>query len=176
MGSEGNLATDLTGAPPPGTPLGAAWGNEKDRADVLEISPDGQSRQIYATGLRNCSGEAIQPASGTLWCVVNERDGLGDDLVPDYAAEVHRGDFFGWPWLYLGRHPDPRMQGAGADLAEHVHAPEVLIQSHSAPLGMAFYTGSQFPPDYRGDAFVALHGSWNRVTAHRLQGGAAALP
>jgi glucose/arabinose dehydrogenase len=162
VGSEGNLAAGLTGPPPPGTAFGAAWGNEKDRADVLEISPDGQARQIYATGLRNCSGEAIQPDSGTLWCVVNERDGLGDDLVPDYATEVHRGDFFGWPWFYIGGHPDPRMQGGGADLAERVRQPEVLIQSHSAPLGMVFYTASQFPPDYRGDAFVALHGSWNR--------------
>jgi glucose/arabinose dehydrogenase len=163
VGSESNLATELTGSPPPGTPLGAAWANEKDRADVLEFSPDGHSRQIYATGLRNCSGEAIQPDTGTLWCVVNERDGLGDDLPPDYAAEVRQGGFFGWPWFYIGNHPEPRMNGAGAELAGHVRVPDVLIQPHSAPLGVAFYTGTQFPADYKGDAFVALHGSWNRA-------------
>jgi glucose/arabinose dehydrogenase len=163
VGSEGNLATDLTGSPPPQMPLGATWANEKDRADVLEVSPDGQSREIYATGLRNCSAEAIQPGSGTLWCVVNERDGLGDDLPPDYATEVHQGDFFGWPWFYIGNHPEPRMQGARADLADHVRIPDVLIQPHSAPLGLVFYTASQFPADYLGDAFVALHGSWNRA-------------
>jgi len=163
VGSDGNLATDLTGPPPAQTPRGAAWNDETDRADVLEFSPDGQPRPIYATGLRNCSAEAIHPATGALWCVVNERDGLGDDLPPDYATEVRQGGFYGWPWFYIGDHPDPRMRGAGADLAGYARAPDVLIQPHSAPLGLAFYTASQFPADYRGDAFVALHGSWNRA-------------
>ncbi len=126
-------------------------------------APTASQRPIYATGLRNCSAEAIQPATGALWCAVNERDGLGDDLAPDYATEVHQGGFYGWPWFYIGNHPDPRMGGARADLAGDVRVPDVLIQPHSAPLGLAFYTGSQFPPDYRGDAFVALHGSWNRA-------------
>jgi glucose/arabinose dehydrogenase len=162
VGSEANLATDLAGPPPAHTPLGAAWNDETNRADVLEFSPDGQLRQIYATGLRNCSAEAIQPGSDVLWCVVNERDGLGDDLPPDYATEVHQGDFYGWPWFYTGNHPDPRMNGARTDLAGTARVPDVLIQPHSAPLGLAFYDGPQFPAAYRGDAFAALHGSWNR--------------
>jgi glucose/arabinose dehydrogenase len=112
--------------------------------------------------------------------VVNERDGLGDDLPPDYATRVEQGAFYGWPWFYIGGHPDPRMNGARGDLAGQVRPPDVLIQAHSAPLGLAFYDGAQFPSDYRGDAFVALHGSWNRArrTGYKLvrlrfQGGQA---
>ena len=142
--------------------LGAAWGPEADRADVLALDPLGRAVRPYANGLRNCSGEAIQPATGALWCVVNERDGLGDDLPPDYVTAVHQGGFYGWPWYYIGEHPDPREPGERADLAGAVTVPDVLIQPHSAPLGLAFYEGAMFPPEYRGDAFVALHGSWNR--------------
>jgi glucose/arabinose dehydrogenase len=163
VGSSSNLARDLTGAPPAGLPIGAAWGNEADRADVLAFSPDGRGKAVFATGLRNCVAEAIQPATGALWCVVNERDGLGDDLPPDYATRVEQGAFYGWPWFYIGGHPDPRMNGARGDLAGHVRLPDVLIQAHAAPLGLAFYDGAQFPADYRGDAFVTLHGSWNRA-------------
>ena len=94
--------------------------------------------------------------------MVNERDGLGDNLPPDYATRVQAGAFFGWPWFYIGGHPEPRMNGARADLADHVTLADVLIQPHSAPLGIAFYDGATFPEEYRGDAFVALHGSWNR--------------
>jgi glucose/arabinose dehydrogenase len=162
VGSAGNLNQDLTGQPPANLPLGAAWGDDVDRADVLQYTPDGGTPHIFATGLRNCSAEAIQPNSGALWCVVNERDGLGDNLPPDYATRVGPGAFYGWPWFYIGNHPDPRMGGARADLASRVTTPDVLIQAHSAPLGIAFYDGTQFPPEYRGDAFVALHGSWNR--------------
>ena len=162
VGSDGNLDLDLTGPPPPELPLGAAWGDDRDRADVLQFSPDGQVKQIFATGLRNCSAEAIQPGSGALWCVVNERDGLGDDLPPDYATRVQPGAFYGWPWFYIGGHPVPRMKGVRADLAGRVTVPDVLFQPHSAPLGIVFYEGTQFPAAYRGDAFVALHGSWNR--------------
>jgi glucose/arabinose dehydrogenase len=162
VGSAGNLNQDLTGQPPANVPLGAAWGDDADRADVLQYTPDGGTPHIFATGLRNCSAEAIQPNSGALWCVVNERDGLGDNLPPDYATQVGPGAFYGWPWFYIGNHPDPRMGGARADLASRVTTPDVLIQAHSAPLGIAFYDGTQFPPEYRGDAFVALHGSWNR--------------
>jgi glucose/arabinose dehydrogenase len=162
VGSSGNLDLDLTGPPRSNLPLGAAWGDDVNRADVLQFNPDGGDPGVFATGLRNCSAAAIQPASGALWCVVNERDGLGDNLPPDYATRVAPGAFYGWPWYYIGGHPEPRMHGARADLAGHVTVPDVLIQAHSAPLGLTFYDGAQFPPDYRGDAFVALHGSWNR--------------
>lgn len=162
VGSAANVATELTGAPPAGAALGAGWGDEKDRADVLAFDPDGRNGRTYATGLRNCVAMALQPPGGTLWCVVNERDGLGDDLPPDYATSVREGAFYGWPWFYIGNHPEPRLHGARQDLAGRVTVPDVLIQAHSAPLGVAFYEGTQFPPDYRGDAFVALHGSWNR--------------
>jgi glucose/arabinose dehydrogenase len=143
-------------------PLGATWGPEQARADVLVYSPEGREPRIYATGLRNCSGEAIQPETGALWCVTNERDGLGDNLVPDYATPIKPGAFYGWPWYYLGDHEDPRLKGKRPDLAGHVALPAVLIQAHSAPLGITFYEAAQFPADYRGSAFVALHGSWNR--------------
>jgi glucose/arabinose dehydrogenase len=129
---------------------------------VLAFDPGGADKRIYATGLRNCSGLGVQPASGALWCVVNERDGLGDDLPPDFATRVVEGAFYGWPWFYIGAHEDPRHKNERADLAGRVTTPDVLIQPHSAPLGIAFYEGSQFPPEYKGDAFVALHGSWNR--------------
>jgi glucose/arabinose dehydrogenase len=163
VGSASNLATELTGSPPQSLPLGAAWGDDANRADVLEFTPDGGAPRIFATGLRNCSAEAVQPGSGDLWCAVNERDDLGDDLPPDYVTRVAHGGFYGWPWFYIGAHPDPRMGGARQDLASRVTVPDVLIQPHSAPLGIVFYEGSGFPPEYRGDVFVALHGSWNRA-------------
>lgn len=163
VGSSDNIDRDLTGEPPANAPFGAAWKGNTNRADVLSYTPEGAEPHIYATGLRNCSAEAIQPATGALWCAVNERDGLGDNLPPDYIAQVKLGAFYGWPWYYIGNHPDPRLNGARADLAAHVTTPDVLIQPHSAPLGLVFYNASQFPTDYRGDAFVALHGSWNRA-------------
>ncbi len=164
VGSASNIDTSLSGRPPHPEPVpGAAWGDEKDRADVLVFNPNGGDRQIYATGLRNCSAEAIQPGAGRLWCVVNERDGLGNDLPPDYATSVQQGAFYGWPWFYIGAHPDPRMHNPPPGLADQVTVPDVLIEPHSAPLGITFYDGSQFPAAYRGDAFVALHGSWNRA-------------
>lgn len=146
---------------------GAAWGGETDRADVLAFDPDGQNRHVFATGIRNCAALAIHPRTGDLWCATNERDGLGDNLVPDYVTRVHPGAFYGWPWLYIGANQDPRHAGERADLASHVTIPDVLIQPHSAPLGLAFYRPppagvATFPSDADGDAFVALHGSWNR--------------
>lgn len=149
-------------------PLGATWGDETDRADVLSFTPDGGDRRIFATGLRNCVGLAMQPGTGTPWCAVNERDGLGDDLVPDYVTHVVDGAWYGWPWTYLGSHPDPRLANARPDLAGKATVPDVLIQSHSAPLGIVFYeapptAASAFPSSYAGDAFVTLHGSWNRA-------------
>ena len=133
---------------------------ETDRALVLSFNPDGSDRRVFATGLRNCTGEAIHPATGALWCAVNERDGLGDDLPPDFVTSVKDGGFYGWPFFYTGGNPDPRHPNAKA---RPVLVPDVLIQPHSAPLGMVFYNHTAFPAAYRGDAFVALHGSWNRA-------------
>lgn len=144
--------------------VGASDGPELERADVLAFDPDGTNRRVYATGLRNCSGLRLRPDSDELWCVVNERDMLGDDLPPDYATHVEKGAFYGWPWYYIGAHEDPRHAGARPDLATKITTPDVLLQPHSAPLGLAFYNADQFPATFRGDAFVALHGSWNRAT------------
>jgi glucose/arabinose dehydrogenase len=129
---------------------------------VLAADPDGKNLRTYATGIRNCSGLAVEPATGAPWCATNERDGLGDNLPPDYATRVQEGGFYGWPWYYIGANEDPRHKGARPDLARYAVAPDVLIQAHSAPLGIAFYRGEMFPEDVVGDAFVALHGSWNR--------------
>jgi len=145
-------------------PLGATWGNEAERADVLAFDADGKNRRIYATGIRNCVGMAINPTTGDLWCSTNERDLLGDNLVPDYLTRVREGAFYGWPWYYIGAHQDPRHTGARGDLKDKVTVPDVLIQAHSASLQMMFYTGDQFPADYKGSAFAAEHGSWNRAT------------
>jgi glucose/arabinose dehydrogenase len=144
------------------TALGAAWGAEEHRANVLVFTPEGKEARIFATGLRNCVGLAVHPAADEPWCAVNERDGLGDDLVPDYVTRVRDGGFYGWPWYYTGGNEDPRHKGARPDLAGKVTVPDVLIQPHSAPLSLTFYNGAMFPPAYRGSAFVALHGSWNR--------------
>ena len=170
VGSTSNIAESMprrTGADlaalSSARPLGAAWGDEENRADVLAFDPDGAHMRIFATGLRNCSGLAVQPETSALWCVVNERDALGDDLPPDYATRVVEGAFYGWPWYYIGARQDPRHKDERPDLANEIAVPDVLIQPHSAPLGMTFYEGSQFPAAYRGDAFVALHGSWNRA-------------
>jgi hypothetical protein len=143
-------------------PLGAAWGYETDRAAVLSFDPDGKNQKIFATGIRNCVGLAIQPGTNTPWCSTNERDGLGDDLVPDYVTRVKEAAFYGWPWFYIGNHEDPRHAGARPDLRDKITVPDVLLQAHSASLGLTFYQGSSFPAEYRGDAFAAEHGSWNR--------------
>ncbi len=134
--------------------------DERDRADVLVFDPDGGGRQVYASGIRNCVGLAVH--DGEVWCSTNERDGLGDDLVPDYITRVRRGGFYGWPWYYLGDHEDPRHKGERHDLAGTAIVPDVLLQAHSASLQMTFYDGVTFPAKYRGGAFASLHGSWNR--------------
>ena len=128
------------------------------------FTPDGGDRQVFATGLRNCSGLAVQPDTGAPWCVTNERDQLGDNLPPDFATHLEKGAFYGWPWFYIGNHEDPRapLKDQRPDLASRVTAPDVLIQAHSAPLGIAFYQGTMFPAEYRDAAIVAEHGSWNR--------------
>jgi glucose/arabinose dehydrogenase len=145
--------------------LGAAWGDEEKRAAVLAFDPQGKNEKVFATGIRNCVGMAVQPATGDLWCSTNERDGLGDNLVPDHITRVREGAFYGWPWYYIGAHEDPRLKGQRPDLKDKVTVPDVLIQAHSASMQLAFYDGSQFPAEYRGDAFAAEHGSWNR--SHR---------
>lgn len=169
VGSASNVASGMRSAPRGGLdawrqsrPLGATWGTEERRADVLAFDPDGGNERIYATGLRNCAGMAVQPESGQLWCAVNERDSLVENVPFEYATSVKEGAFYGWPWYYVGPNEDPRHAGARPDLAGSVTVPDVLFQAHSAPLSITFYDGSQFPPDYRGDAFVAMHGSWNR--------------
>jgi glucose/arabinose dehydrogenase len=135
---------------------------EKERATILEFNPDGSGRRVYVSGIRNAVGIAIHPQTGQLWASVNERDGLGDDLVPDYVTRVNDGDFFGWPWFYMGSNWDPRHQGKHPELKSKVKTPDVLVQPHSASLEMVFYTGTQFAPAHRDSAFAAFHGSWNR--------------
>jgi glucose/arabinose dehydrogenase/cytochrome c5 len=136
---------------------------EKNRADILEFSPDGSSMRIYAYGIRNAGGGiAINPKTGELWCSVNERDGLGDNLVPDYITHVEEGGFYGWPWWYMGDHQDPRHAGKHPELKDKAIVPDVLLQPHNASLELTFYEGKQFPASYRGDIFAAEHGSWNK--------------
>jgi glucose/arabinose dehydrogenase len=174
VGSASNVAQGLATRRPPEIAaweaqhgLGAAWDAEAGRAAVLAFDPDGRNQRSFANGLRNCVGLAVQPGSGTVWCATNERDGLGDDLPPDYVTRVREGGFYGWPWSYIGDHEDPRHPGERPDLKGKAIVPDVLLQPHSAPLSVTFYDPPQgaagaFPAEYRGDAFVALHGSWNR--------------
>lgn len=148
---------------------GATWDSEENRADILVTDPEGkQPLHTFATGIRNGVGLAVDPSTGELWVSTNERDGLGDDLVPEYVTRVKEGGYYGWPWYYMGNHEDPRLAGSRPDLAGQAIVPDVLIQSHSASLQMCFYTETKgvaaFPAEYNGDAFAALHGSWNRHT------------
>jgi len=133
------------------------------RATVQVFDADGGGQATFASGLRNPVGIAHHPETGELYTVVNERDGYGDDLVPDFFTRLRQGDFYGWPWAYAGTHPDPEFGAEAPDRVAASLLPDVLFQSHSAPLGLVFYDGASFPEDYRGDAFVALHGSWNRA-------------
>jgi glucose/arabinose dehydrogenase len=149
--------------------LGSAWAYETNRANILVTDPEGRQRpQIFATGIRNAVGLAMQPVTGVLWASTNERDGLGDDLVPDYITRVREGGYYGWPWYYLGNHEDPRHAGERPDLAGRAIVPDLPVQSHSATLEMMFYPlnasgPAAFPAEYRGDIFAAFHGSWNRT-------------
>jgi len=135
---------------------------EKNRADILVFKPDGSDMRIFASGIRNAVGLAVDPKSGELWCSVNERDGLGDNLVPDYITHVQEGGFYGWPWWYIGNHQDPRHAGKHPELASKAIVPDVLLNPHNASLQLTFYDGTQFPEAYRGDIFASEHGSWNR--------------
>lgn len=132
------------------------------RAAISVYDPDGKNHRIFASGLRNPIGLAWNPKTGELWTAVNERDGIGDDLVPDYATSVKDGGFYGWPYSYIGRNEDPRRKGENPELVKKAIVPDVLFQSHVAALGIQFYSGKMFPKEYQGDAFVAFHGSWNR--------------
>src|SRR5271154_6111058 len=153
VGSEGNIDTD-------GLPI---------RAAVTICDPDGKNARLYATGLRNAVGLAIEPATGNVWVSVNERDELGDNLPPDYFTSLKDGGFYGWPYSYIGGNVDPRVKPQRRDLVAKAIIPDVLLGAHVAPLQFAFYTGKQFPENYRGGAFVAEHGSWNRATRSGYQ-------
>ncbi len=138
--------------------------DETLRADILEFGPGGGTARVYAWGLRNPVGLAVEPRTGALWTSVNERDRLGDDLVPDYITSVRPGGFYGWPWYYIGPRRDPRLPGRRPELEARTLTPDVLVQPHNASLGIVFYEGKSFPPAYAGDLFAAQHGSWNRAT------------
>jgi glucose/arabinose dehydrogenase len=168
VGSVGNNGEGM-GSAPGGLPAwssnhapGASWGVETDRAAVLAFDPNGKRLGVFATGIRNCVGLAVHPISGDPYCSTNERDGMGDNLVPDYVTRVKQGAFYGWPWFYIGGNEDPRHAGKRPDLNGKVTIPDVLLQAHSASLGLTFYNGNAFPPEYQGDGFAAEHGSWNR--------------
>ena len=165
IGSASNVARGMLGqrGGADAAQAGAANGGEEGRAAVFRFPPTGGPLALVASGIRNCVGLAIQPETKALWCATNERDGMGDNLPPDYATRVSPGGFYGWPWYYIGQHLDPRHQDERPDLATRISVPDVLIQPHSAPLGITFYEGNLFPAEYRGDAFVTLHGSWNRA-------------
>jgi glucose/arabinose dehydrogenase len=137
---------------------------EKDRADILVCDPANCTLSVYAYGIRNAGGGiAVDPETGELWCSVNERDALGDNLVPDYVTHVQEGGFYGWPWWYMGGHQDPRHQGKHPELKDKVIVPDVLLQPHTASLEFTFYEGQQFPAEYKGDIFASQHGSWNKA-------------
>ena len=136
--------------------------HEVRRAAILEVNPDGTGERIFASGLRNPVGMDWAPNTGMLWTAVNERDGLGDDLVPDYITSVKNGGFYGWPYAYFGQHEDPRLKGVNPELVKKTLVPDVAVGSHTASLGLAFYTNNKFPAKYQGGAFIGQHGSWNR--------------
>jgi glucose/arabinose dehydrogenase len=135
---------------------------EYHRADILEFNPDGTGERVFASGIRNAVGIAVDPKTGKLWASVNERDGLGDNLPPDYVTHVEDGGFYGWPWYYMGGHVDPRHQDKHPDLRARMLTPDVLLQPHNASLELTFYDGKQFPREFVGDIFAAEHGSWNK--------------
>ena len=182
VGSQSNVAEDMPKKSPAEVKqweaahgLGATWGNEANRADVLVFAVgSGAPGKVFASGIRNCVGLTIEPTTGDLWCTTNERDLLGDDLVPDYSIRVKEGGFYGWPWYYMGKYEDPRLKGERPDLAGKATVPDVPYQAHSAALNLAFYTArsgrSVFPAEYFGDGFAVMHGSWNRAfrTGHKI--------
>jgi glucose/arabinose dehydrogenase len=182
VGSRSNVAEEMSKKSPAEVKAweaqhgsGAAWDVETNRAAVLVFDVNAPKQaKIFASGIRNCVGLTVQPQTGELWCTTNERDGLGDNLVPDYSTRVKAGGFYGWPWYYLGNHEDPRLKGDRPDLSGKAIVPDVPYQAHSAALTTEFYEQSSgpaaFPAEYVGDAFTAMHGSWNRAnrTGHKV--------
>ncbi|PTM93355.1 PQQ-dependent sugar dehydrogenase [Mycoplana dimorpha] len=169
IGSSTNVATGMSEKNPEEIKafekthgLGAAWGDEENRAVVRVFDSEGEKVRNFATGIRNCSGMTIQPGTGTLWCTGNERDHLGANLVPDFLTSVKDRGFYGWPWYYTGGNEDPAHAGERPDLQSKVTVPDVLLQAHSSTLQLVFYDKDAFPAEYRGDAFATMHGSWNR--------------
>lgn len=182
VGSQSNVAESMSKKSPQQVKewesahgLGAAWDDEENRADVLVFDVDSKGPgKVFASGIRNCVSLTMQPKTNSLWCTTNERDLLGDNLVPDYSTRVTQGSFFGWPWYYMGANEDPRLKGDRPDLKNKVTVPDVPYQAHSAALGLVFYTAtsgkSAFPAEYVGDGLAMLHGSWNRGfrTGHKV--------
>lgn len=171
VGGGGHWTRDLEFSPDGKTlfvSVGSRSNNDDDkredrRANILAFDPDGKNERIFASGIRNPVGLATEPKTGKLWTSVNERDGLGDHLVPDYITHVEEGGFYGWPWYYIGANSDPRYKGKHPEMKDKAIVPDILLQSHSASLDMTFYDGKAFPGEYRGDAFASEHGSWNRA-------------
>ncbi|MDT7828028.1 PQQ-dependent sugar dehydrogenase [Pricia sp. S334] len=137
-------------------------GKEFMKAIILEINPDGTGLKVFASGLRNPVGMDWEPDTGSLWTVVNERDGLGNNLVPDYLTQVRENGFYGWPYVYLGQNEDPRVKYKRPEKVGETIVPDLALGSHTASLGLVFYTGKSFPEKYHHGAFVVQHGSWNR--------------
>lgn len=144
--------------------------SDERRAAISEYNPDGSGFRLFASGLRNPIGLAFNPTTKQLWTAVNERDGLGDELVPDFVTSVKDGAFYGFPYAYIGQNEEPRRKGEKPELVKKTIVPDVLVAAHSAALGLVFYNGKMFPADYQGDAFAALHGSWNRekLTGYKI--------
>jgi glucose/arabinose dehydrogenase len=170
-GGGGHWTRDLEFSPDGNTlyvSVGSRSNNDDDarenrRAMILAFDPDGKNERQFATGIRNLVGLATHPVTKQLWTSVNERDGLGDHLVPDYITSVKEGGFYGWPWYYIGSHEDPRYKGKHPELKDKAIVPDVLLQSHMASIDLTFYDGEQFPKEYHGELFASEHGSWNRA-------------
>ena len=171
VGGGGHWTRDLEFSPDGKTlyvSVGSRSNNDDDarenrRAMILAFDPDGKNERQFATGIRNPVGLATHPVTKQLWTSVNERDGLGDHLVPDYITSVKEGGFYGWPWYYIGSHEDPRYKGKHPELKDKAIVPDVLLQSHMASIDLTFYDGEQFPKEYHGELFASEHGSWNRA-------------
>ena len=151
--------------------INAPWQSDEGRAVILSFTPEGKDKRFFATGLRNCVGMAVQPATGDLWCSVNERDGLGDDLPPDYVTRVRQGAFYGWPWFYIGANEDPRHANEQPALRSRATLPDVLVQPHSASMEIAFYRRRAIPGRLPWRNLCRLSWLVEPRQANRLQGG-----